>query len=79
MTEKTVIYPKTEDHIGKPKIFVNENNYSLAHKLASITKIDEQKIFEAVKKYPEDIRIYEGFTKEELNKIEDVIYLLSFL
>jgi hypothetical protein len=79
MNKKTVIYPITEDHIGEPKLFVNENKYSLAHKLASITKIDEQKIFDAINKYPEDIRKYEIFTKEELNEIEDVIYLLSFL
>ena len=79
MNKKAVIYPQTEDNIGKPNLFVNEVKCSLAHKLAAISKIDEAKIFDAINKYPEDIRKYDGFTKEELNEIEDVIYLLSFL
>ncbi|HHV30693.1 MAG TPA: hypothetical protein GXX73_14145 [Clostridium sp.] len=77
--KKTVIYPISEDHIGRPKEFVNENKHSLASKISLFTKIDPEKIFKALNKYPEDIRKFEDFTNEELNKIEDIFYLLSFL
>jgi len=77
--EKIVIYPTTEDNIGKPNLFIDEDKNSLISKIASFTNIDPEKISKAIDKYPDDIRKYEEFTNEELNKIEDVLYLLSFL
>jgi len=77
--KKPVIYPTTEEYIGKPKIFVDEDKYSLSSRISSFTKISPEKILKALNEYPEDIRKFKDFTKEELNTIEDVLYLLSFL